>query len=81
MFAHRSVHEKYPYVAIDKQTGFGVEDWSWNIETSWKGLRHLVVDDTVHLIRVKQHGSLGMQNTAEGLLPQLKDDFYPVLGA
>ncbi|MFM0438519.1 glycosyltransferase family A protein [Paraburkholderia strydomiana] len=81
VFAHRSVHEKYPYLAINKQTGFGVEDWSWNIETSWKGLRHLVVDDTVHLIRVKQHGSLGMQNTAEGLLPHLTDDLYPTLGA
>lgn len=80
VFAHRSVYERHPYEAVNKQTGFGVEDWSWNIHTVWKGLRHLVVDDTVHLIRVKQHGSLGQQNMAEGLLPHLEQEIVPVVG-
>ncbi|MEX3901063.1 glycosyltransferase [Paraburkholderia sp. BR10954] len=80
VFAHRSVYERYPYEAVNKQTGFGVEDWSWNLQTISQGLRHLVVSDTVHLIRVKQQGSLGQQNMAEGLLPHLRDDVRPSLG-
>lgn len=80
VFARREVHERYPYAAVDRSRGVGVEDWSWNVETLWAGVSHLVVPDTVHLIRVKDAGSLGQQNTAEGLLPHLSPDAKPQLG-
>lgn len=79
IFAARSLHRRFPYKAIDKDAGFGVEDWSWNIETVWAEVPHFVVPDTVHLIRVKDSGSLGQRNTAEGLLPHLPANAWPRL--
>jgi hypothetical protein len=35
------------------------------------GVRHLIADGTVHMVRVKTAGSLGAQNGALGLLPDL----------
>jgi len=81
VFARRSIYERHPYKAVDRSTGFGVEDWSWNIETVWAGVPHRVVQDTVHLIRVKETGSLGQQNTAEGLLLHLPEGARPHLGS
>lgn len=73
VFAPRSVHLRFPYRAVDRDRGHGVEDWSWNIETIWAGLPHLVVPQTVHLIRLKESGSLNTRNQADGLLPFIPD--------
>jgi hypothetical protein len=80
VFTARTVHQRYPYSSIDRSKGLGIEDWSWNIETVWAGLPHRIVPDTVHLIRVKETGSLGQQNNAEGLLPYFPKDCHPRLG-
>ena len=77
VFARRAVHTRFPYAAVDKASGFGVEDWSWNIQTLWRGIPHLIVPDTVHLIKIKDAGSLGRQNVVQGLLPWLPDDAWP----
>lgn len=77
VFAHRDLHHKYPYLRVDRSRGFGIEDWSWNLQTLAAGVRHEVVPDTVHLIRVKQAGSLGRANMAEGLLPMLPANAAP----
>ncbi|NTW50981.1 MAG: glycosyltransferase family 2 protein [Chlorobiaceae bacterium] len=79
-FALKKLHLKYPYKKKDTATGFGVEDWSWNIETIHAGVHHQVVADTVHLIRLKNIGSLGIQNGVEGLLPHLPDNAFPTFG-
>jgi hypothetical protein len=76
-FASRVLHLRFPYAAADRERGFGFEDWTWNIDTLWRGVPHLVVPDTVHLIRVKPSGSLGQQSLVEGLLPVLPDDAWP----
>jgi hypothetical protein len=81
VFARRSLHLRYPYKAIDKKGGFGIEDWSWNIETVWADIPHRVVSDTVHIIRVKESGSLNQNNMAEGLLPYLPDHVWPRFGS
>jgi hypothetical protein len=78
--ASRDLHLRIPYKAIDKSCGFGVEDWSWNIETTWAGIAHCVVPDTVHLIRVKETGSLGQQNAAEGFLAHLPESVFRDIG-
>jgi hypothetical protein len=49
-------------------------------ETGSSSILHLVVADTVHLIRVKETGSLGQQNNAEGLLTDLPPNAWPRLG-
>lgn len=77
IFAHHTIYEKYPYQAVDKASGFGIEDWSWNILTYCDGVHHRIVRDTVHMIRVKPGGSLGQSNAAAGLLPHLPPDFSP----
>lgn len=80
IFAKRALHLRHPYKPVDKQKGFGVEDWSWNVETVWAGIPHYVVPETVHLIRLKETGSLGQQNAAEGLLPHIPDYARPRVG-
>lgn len=81
VFARRSVYLRYPYRRVNRNCGFGIEDWSWNIETLWDGLPHLVVPETVHLIRMKGQSSLGAQNVGEGLLPYFPLKARPLLGA
>jgi hypothetical protein len=76
-FTRREVHLRHPYLAVNRTSGLGCEDWTWNIATLWAGIPHRVVADTVHLIRVKTTGSLGHQNSDEGLLPHLPPDAWP----
>jgi glycosyltransferase involved in cell wall biosynthesis len=70
-FAHRDVFAAFPYKAVDPISGFGVEDWMWNAETLAAGIRHAVVSDSVHCVRIKQSNSLGGQNSRQGLLPAI----------
>jgi len=72
-FTPRSLHLRHPYRAVDRDRAHGIEDWSWNIETVWAGVPHLVVPRTVHLIRLKGNGSLNARNQSEGLLPFIPD--------
>jgi hypothetical protein len=80
VFTRRSIHLEHPYRPANKLTGFGIEDWTWNIETLWANIPHHVVSDTVHLIRLKESGSLNRTNLAEGLLPYLPDGAWPRSG-
>ena len=79
-FTKRTMHLRYPYKPVDNEKGFGIEDWSWNIETVWANIPHRVVPDTVHLHRTKEIGSLGKLNVDKGLLPPLPKDAWPKLG-
>ena len=80
VFAPRGVHEAHPYFAVDRDLGIGIEDWTWNMMTVTRGVPHRVVPGTVHLIRVKETGSLGQQNASEGLLPRFPPDAFPRFG-
>lgn len=70
-FARREVYLAFPYKRVDRDAGLGFEDWTWNIETLCGGHNHLAVPDTVHLVRMKEGGSLGQQIAYEGLLPDI----------
>jgi hypothetical protein len=65
------LYEKFPYLDVDIDEGFGIEDWTWNALTVLGGVRHLVAEDSVHLVRVKQTNSLGKLNSARKLLPKI----------
>ena len=69
--ATRELHLRFPYCAVDRPGGIGIEDWSWNLETLAAGVHHRVVPGTVHLIRKKRSGSLDRQNAASQLVPRL----------
>jgi hypothetical protein len=70
-FARRALHVRFPYCAVDRDRGIGIEDWSWNLETLGAGIHHRVVPGAVHLIRKKESVSLDQQNAANHLLPHL----------
>lgn len=70
-FCHRQLFERFPYEQVDHEKGYGVEDWLWNAQTLASGMRHAVAPNTVHCVRLKQSGSLGMQNVERSLLPPL----------
>lgn len=74
-FAARELYARFPYCAVDRNRGIGIEDWSWNLETLGAGIHHRVVPGTVHLIRKKESGSLDQQNAANQLLPRLPPSF------
>jgi glycosyltransferase involved in cell wall biosynthesis len=80
VLARREIHQVHPYRAVDQQRGFGIEDWSWHMETLWAGFSHRIVPDTVHLIRVRESGSLMQRNISNGLLPYLPENAAPRLG-
>jgi hypothetical protein len=70
-FAPIELFEKHPFIEVDAERGFGVEDWAWNAMTLGRGIEHVSVQDTVHLVRVKASASLGKENASRGLLPPL----------
>jgi hypothetical protein len=68
--AKREIFLRFPYRAVDRNRGLGIEDLSWNLETIWAGIHHRVVPGTVHLIR-RRRESLDRQNATAQLLPHL----------
>lgn len=53
-FGARAIYLKNPYPATDLSSGFGFEDWAWNMETITRGVIHKIVLDTGHIIRRKE---------------------------
>jgi hypothetical protein len=49
-----AAHLETPYAPIDLSSGFGFEDWQWNIETMAAGWRHVVAENTVVFIRRRE---------------------------
>ncbi|MDF2372210.1 MAG: glycosyltransferase family A protein [Rhizobiaceae bacterium] len=80
VFTTQALHLRHPYDPVDRAKGFGIDDWSWNMKTLREGIPHLVVSDTVHIIRKKPAGSLGQRNVEEGLLPHIPLEAMPRLG-
>ena len=77
VFARRSVYEIYPYHGVDRSGGRGIEDWSFNMMTLWADIPHLVVPETVHIIRIKERGSLNVRNIEESLFPYFPEKMFP----
>ncbi|KAA3447138.1 hypothetical protein C7I87_28185 [Mesorhizobium sp. SARCC-RB16n] len=76
VFAPHEVHRRHPYKFGNEADGFGVEDWSWHIETTWDGIPHRVVPGTVHIVRIKDQAlSLGHHNVRQSMLPILPASF------
>lgn len=75
----RTLAKQNPYPAADYGRGFGYEDWSWNVETLSKGVRHRVVGGTVHFVRIKHISS--MQKRMLGFLPIPSMAFAELLAA
>lgn len=57
-FVQRELVAEMPYPRNELESGFGFEDWSWNMAVLDAGGRHRVVPDTCHFIRRTNDGSL-----------------------
>lgn len=69
--ARRDLYAQHPFPAVERATGYGVEDWWWNAQTLGLGIRHATVPNTVHLVRRRTGSSLSQQNVSESLLPAM----------
>lgn len=53
-FGKKTIYTNYPYCRTDsKDTGFGYEDWHWNIELLSHGIRHVTAKETALFYRRK----------------------------
>lgn len=69
----RSTFLKYPYPELPPDSGFGPEDWFWNISTLADGVAHLVARKTVCFYRVKERAGVNAQH-ASSILPPIPID-------
>ncbi len=61
-----------PFPAVDRDGGFGFEDWSWYRRTIAKGLLHAVVPETAHFVRLKEGRSLQKTVARYDCIPSLE---------
>jgi glycosyltransferase involved in cell wall biosynthesis len=57
-FGRASLYQRIPFAGGDATTGFGFEDWHWNMQVIADGGTHIIAERTCHFIRLKEHGSL-----------------------
>ena len=69
--ALRSTFLDHPYQVDARETGTGIEDWGFNIETLNSGIQHIAVAKTLHMVRIKEVGSQNLRNFNDALLPRL----------
>ena len=72
VIGRKSIFLKYPYPKTEN--GFGHEDYSFNISTLNDGIRHDIVEGTVHFYRQKEFSLLRASNS--DLLTQRKSDLF-----
>jgi len=63
----RSVILATPYRSLPPESGYGPEDWLWNIDTSAAGVVHDVTPNTVFFYRVREAGGVNNRHAASVL--------------
>jgi len=79
---HRSVFETFPHPRLVPGSGFGPEDWTWNLTTAAAGVVHEIVERTVFFYRTRPTGGVNNQHGQSVLPPTIDLDalrrLYPV---
>lgn len=57
-----------PYSSLHPESGFGPEDWFWNIETTIAGIKHQTAPGTTFMYRVRERGGVNNRH-AHSILP------------
>lgn len=65
--APRALLLAHPYRSLPPESGFGPEDWIWNIDTASLGIRHETVPEAVIFYRVRESGGVNHQHRASVL--------------
>lgn len=64
-FGRREIYVNHPYQRTDvKKTGFGYEDWHWNVELVAHGIKHVCAPETAHFYRRKADSMLTSMTAA-----------------
>ncbi|MDL9980295.1 glycosyltransferase [Microbacterium sp. ASV49] len=66
--AARSLYLELPYRSLHPGSGYGPEDWTWNIDTAARGITHVVAPDSVFFYRVRERGGVNNRH-ALSMLP------------
>ncbi len=64
----RDLYLEHPYRSLHPTSGYGPEDWVWNIDTTAAGATHLVAKDSVFFYRVRERGGVNNRH-ALSILP------------
>ncbi|MET0735107.1 MAG: glycosyltransferase [Microbacterium sp.] len=64
----REVYLEFPYPELPPGSGYGPEDYYWNVLTATAGIPHLTVHDAVHFYRTRASGGVNNAN-ADTVLP------------
>ena len=68
-FGEKDLYIKSPYQRADtKTTGFGYEDWHWNLELISQGVRHVTAKETALYYRTKLSSRFTDQNGSKSIL-------------
>jgi glycosyltransferase involved in cell wall biosynthesis len=69
VLAHRVIFEKVPYQPTrSHETGFGYEDWHWNLEVLSKGVVHILASETALYYRRKPVSVLSQETKHKSLV-------------
>lgn len=67
--AHASTYRTVQYRSLAAATGYGPEDWTWNIDTVIAGFRHDIVPDSVFFYRARERGGVNNRHSGSILPP------------
>jgi glycosyltransferase involved in cell wall biosynthesis len=66
-FAPLIAYKEIPFKHKNKNLSFGYEDWTWSMDTLFKGWKHVVVDETIIFKRRRQNSVSTLENTINSL--------------
>lgn len=64
----RKTYIEHPFLSLPPESGFGPEDWAWNIKTTIQGIHHEVLDSTLFCYRTRSGAGVNSQHK-NSLLP------------
>lgn len=68
-FGKKEIYLRYPYHRTDPiKTGFGYEDWHWNLELVSQGVRHVTAKETALFYRRKAISMLTKMDSIEVII-------------
>lgn len=69
----------HPFSACPRNSGWGMEDYHFFLETLGSGVEHVVIPQTAVYIRVKSSGSRLAEHTNDNAIPQKNSLFFPTI--
>lgn len=65
--SRRETYVAHPYPTLKPGSGFGPEDYAWNISTSTAGVRHVTAPDSAFFYRTRSRGGVNNAHSASVL--------------